>query len=154
MDNGYLPDPTCLPLIPNMISNSTDGITLTASSVNASSQDCFYACDGNDSTRWCDLSTSTSSTAWFKIAFSTSKKVKKMHFMGSGCGTSSTVKLQGSNDNSNFTDLMSRQSDKGTEFLMSKTGSYKYYRVLLEGISHNGTMGITPYIYTLQLYGE
>lgn len=142
-------------LIPTMTSNSMDGITLSASSVNSSSQDCYKACDGDSSSYWADSIFASSSTAWFKVAFSEQKRVKKVHFIGDGGGSASaTVKLQGSNDNSNFTDLTSEIKVSKTEIVVDKIGSYKYYRIYFNNVNHNASIGACPGINVLQLYGN
>ena len=141
-------------LIPTMTNNSMNGITLSASSVNASSQDCYKACDGDSSTTWYDSISASSSTAWFKIAFPEQKRVKKIHFVGGGGSKSATVKLQGSNDNSNFTDLTSAVSAYETEIIVDKIGSYKYYRIYFNNVYHNAATGSAPGISVLQLYGN
>lgn len=141
-------------LIPTMTSNSMDGITLSASSVNTSSQDCYKACDGDPSTVWYDSTTASGSTAWFKVAFSEQKRVKKMHFVGSGGSDSATVKLQGSNDNSNFTDLTSEINVSETDIVVDKIGSYKYYRIYFNNVYHNASIGAAAGINVLQLYGN
>ena len=123
-------------LIPTMTNNSMNGITLSASSVNVSSQDCYKACDGDSSTSWHDSISASGSTAWFKIAFSEQKRVKKIYFVGGG-GNSATVKLQGSNDNSNFTDLTSEINVSETDIVVDKIGSYKYYRIYFNNVYHN-----------------
>ena len=140
-------------LIPTMTNNSMNGITLSASSVNVSSQDCYKACDGDSSTSWYDSTSASGSTAWFKIAFSEQKRVKKIYFVGGG-GNSATVKLQGSNDNSNFMDLTSEISVSETEIIVDKIGSYKYYRIYFNNVYHSAAIGSAAYIAVLQLYGN
>lgn len=150
IDNGYLPDVNNFPLLPTMTSNTSGNIVLSAISYNSDTL-IYYACDGNTNTRW--TANVTSTPVWWKVDFGNSYIVKRVEITFNSYATSTTFKIQGSNDNSTWTDLSS-EITVGAEkeiITLNNNSSYRYYRVY---ISAQTTSGATKkgHIQEIQFY--
>lgn len=109
-----------------------DGTKLTASSADRGDQDfAYFACDGNMGTTW--ESASSTFTSWIKLEFPEAVKITKMKTRVSASSTSyfSNAKIQGSNNNSTWTDLytISAYQSSLTQFTLNSPNFYKYYRI-------------------------
>ena len=119
--------------------SSTEGIILSASTSNQvlSSYRLKYAMDGNGSNTNCWNSVAASATGayteWIKIKMANPIKITKM-FMRVGAtnlSSSMTATIQGSNNDSTWTDLytISASQTAMTEVVLNNTNYYLYYRI-------------------------
>ena len=96
------------------------------------------ACDNNESTRW--SANSYTYPSWWKydLGSGVSKKVRKLRIHpyaddGNDC-TIKDFKLQGSNDDSNWTDIYIGQHDNtgnSEDYAFENGNSYRYYRIYI-----------------------
>lgn len=142
-------------LIPVMISNSMDGITISASS-SGSNLKPFYAFDNNYSTYW--HPTSNTKNNYIKITFPNGKIVNKMSisFTKSGSVSSRAFILQGSNDDLIWDDLKTiTVSDFSSEIVENITNvkSYTNYRLFSsDALWVSGSYSCS--VKEMQLYGR
>ena len=146
IDNGYLPDPNLIPLIPTMTSNTSPSGVASASSIYGTNYEAFRAFDGNDSTFWSGEQNLTSGQ-WLQYQFANAVIAKKITINNYNA---SSFTLQGSNDGSNFDTLTSGTLSNNTtsSFNFNNTTAYKYYK-----LSNLGTTSTNVAINTIQLYG-
>ena len=154
IDNAYLPDVNCLPLIPTMTSDTTPSGECSASSANTNSNHITYhAFDNNDSTFW--SSAESSIPAWIKYKFPNKvcvRKAKIKPFKDNGGTHCKDFVIQGSNNDSNWTDLYSGTNPKGSTadivVNFANNNKYQYYRCYMPN-SYTNYCALT----SLQLYG-
>jgi hypothetical protein len=121
-----------------------DGVTLTASSINESTPitgnyKASYACDGDGSTQYRSYTSAYNREETMTWTFDTPQKITKMRlYMYIGVGNTlatqySSLKIQGRNNNSSWTDLYSVPITSIWEydetFALENTDYYKYYRI-------------------------
>ena len=152
VDNGYLPDINNIPLIPIMTSNTTPSGVASSSSINSK----FYtylAFDNNDSTFW--SSDKNGVPAWIKYKFPNKVCVRKAKIKpykdGGGTHCKDFV-IQGSNDDSNWTNLYSGTNSNGSNadivVNFANSNKYQYYRCYMPN-----SYTIYCALVSLQLYG-
>lgn len=90
----------------------------------------WKAFDGDDTTAWRTYTYAT--TPWLMVKLPSAVTVKKVKLRCEPSNYSLTTKLQGSNDGSVWTDLLtiSGAVTTKTEYTLTKTGSFSYYRLL------------------------
>lgn len=99
------------------------------------------------------ISDYTSGSAWIKVYFTSPQKITKMNIsMGvSNSGITCRRRIQGSNDNSSWTDLYTETSNstgKLKEYVLTNSNYYSYYRILFDSFSEQGTMGVSQWTVT------
>ena len=153
VDNGYLPDPNLIALIPIMTSNTTPSGVVSA--INADSNyPAYYAFDNNNDTKWWSTS---SSNGWIAYKFPSAKRVTKALLRPTYDGGGARVKnykIQASNDGNNWTTLYTgvcnNSSDEQIVTFKNAT-SYMNYRIfVVDNYVANGGISIK----TVQLYGK
>ena len=128
-----------------------DGTKLTSSGCRSSSYLPTKAFDGSTNSSWGQII--TGSEGWLKIEFPTPQKIThmKIHTYANGTGTF-TMKIQGSNDDSTWTDLYSRSSvcSSLSEIKLSTSlvDFYKFYRMYWKP---NDTNSFTTGVYEWQV---
>ena len=133
--------------VPVMTSNTAPyGTAFANGTSSGSSYPIYYAFDGNDSTAWRYAAT----TVYIGYQFTNPICVKKIHIYAN-YNSSYTVKLQGSNDNSTWTDLLSISIEGPTTIdeAVPNDGYYLYYRLYTTNSSST-----TIQIASLQFYGR
>lgn len=145
------------PLVPKLTSNSGTGVTVSANSVNTSYQAAYKAFDRDDDTPWhCAY---TNGTNWLLIKFTNARILTKCkivsHFNNIG-----SITVLGSNDNSNWTTLVSNFTQAYTNGVnktitktISNTNSFKYVKLQLNNCTSDKTNGMCAGIRTFQVYG-
>lgn len=117
-----------------------DGVTLTCDSVySTSSYYLYYACDGETGTQYRGENSEYNAYRHIKWIFDTPKKITKMYvYIGTQTSNYMTsdyvsITIQGSNNDSTWTDLFSVPISKVDEYKqeieLSNTDYYKYYRI-------------------------
>ena len=153
VDNGYLPDPNLIALIPTMTSNTTPSGVVSA--INADSNyPAYYAFDNNNDTAWWSKSTSN---GWIAYKFPSAKCVTKALLIPTYDGGGARVKnykIQASNDGNNwitlYTGVCNNLSDEQIVTFKNAT-SYTNYRIfVVDNYVANGGISIK----TVQLYGK
>lgn len=147
IDNGYLPDPNLIALIPTMTSNTApSGVASASTEYAGGGFNAFQAFDGKDSTFWSGEQNLTSGQ-WLQYQFANAVIAKKITINNYNA---SSFTLQASNDGSSFTTLVSGTlSDNTTStFNFNNTKAYKYYR-----LANLSTKSTNVAINTIQLYG-
>jgi hypothetical protein len=108
-----------------------EDIKLTGNGTNSSvSNSISYAVDGDLSTYWLDNGNNVNQ--WLELEFPNAIKITKMKtYIGRTLNNFTDVKIQGSNDNSIWTDLyvLTTFQTALTEITLSNTDYYKYYRI-------------------------
>ena len=125
---GWAGDPTVK--VPTMTSNTTPSGEAFASSTYSSSYPAYYAFDGNNTTFW---SSQSSGDQYVGYKFTSAVNINKLYmYPNLNSGTDYEFKLQGSNDNSTWTDLKTFEIDglTPTYIDVNSNNSYMYYRVL------------------------
>ena len=154
IDNAYLPDVKALPLIPTMTSDTAPSGVASASSVNTvSNHIAYHAFDNDDSTLW--SSAQNHIPAWIKYKFPSKvcvRKAKIKPFKDNGGTHCKDFVIQGSNDDSNWTDLYSGTNPNGSTadivVNFANSNKYQYYRCYMAN-SYTSYCALA----TLQLYG-
>lgn len=141
------------PLVPLLTSNTGEGVTVSASTENTTSQKAYHAFDNIDTTGWYSK---YQSTCWLIVKFNQPKIATKFSILVvPGVNGTGTYKIQGSNDGSTFVDLLA--SFKYTSTLQTfeavDKNPYMYYRVYITGATANDNAGVTPGVKTFQIYG-
>lgn len=160
IDNGYLPDPDMVALIPVMTSNTTpSGVASAISERSDYSQPAYYAFRGlydntTNSECWqADDSAGTShNNLWLMYKFPEAHVVKKFRIRFV-YATSVNFKIQGSNDGTTFTDLGTFNTVDGTKTLQN-TNSYLYYRLYIVSQTMSSPNVHGGCVRDLQLYGK
>lgn len=126
IDRGYLPDVKNAPLIPIMTSNTEPSGVASASSIFNTVYDAYMAYSSNTEKGWCP---NVNTDSWLMYEFENPVSVSKGYFKNTG-PTSISFILQGSNNGSQFTDIVTvsvaSNSENTTPF--DTTQPYKYYR--------------------------
>ncbi|MBO5208478.1 MAG: discoidin domain-containing protein [Lachnospiraceae bacterium] len=163
VDNGYLPDVNLVALIPLMTSNSytysgTEYVngTYVASAISEySGRSAYKAFNGSatnaDTNIW--TSNSQSPPIWLQIELPSAVSVKKAKIKTYSVIASTTCKLQGSNDGTNFTDISSTEQYTTNDFeIATNTNTkYKYFRLYISAqVQTEGTY--KGDVVNLQLY--
>lgn len=143
-------------LIPILSSDSGYGVTVSASSKYSDQFAAYKAFDGLDNTIW-GANEGASLPHWLLIKFTEPVIVSKFDILFETYITSCKFKLQGSNDNSVYTDLTPEISPDSfgilqTFELENVTEKYTYYRLYIT--SQSCTVSVFGRICTLQLYGS
>ena len=129
VDNGYLPDIVNSALIPKMTSNTAPSGEVEASTYYDKSYP-YKAFDGSTSTSW--ASNNVGAGSWIYYKFTTPKIAKKISIYCIGDNSPKTFKIQGSNDNSNWTDISDILTilRSGDEYfnINPNEDAYLYYR--------------------------
>lgn len=127
---------------------TSGGYLIEGNSVMNSSTGTSKAFDGDDSTYW---DTGYTGGAQVVITFSTPIVIKKIKLRISHGGAldNFTFTFAASNDKSNWTTLYNGTSKPTTltEFTLTTTGEYKYYRLL----TNNGGASIQTYVYNFSI---
>lgn len=126
-------------IIPTMTSNTAPSPNIASASSEYTNPNYYAwaAFDGSESTRW-DNNDQTSNGAWIKFNFGSGNTytVTKLRFLPLlNCGPNS-FKLQGSNNDSDWTDIYSgntTSSETWKEFTFSNSTAYRYYRLYYNG---------------------
>lgn len=138
--------------IPTMTSNTTPSGVASASST-YSGYDPYKAFDGNNATAWA-TSASARPGDWIRYQFADDGIVANRVYVNlSSYGTSTIVKLQGSNDGSNWTDLTDinvNASSFEKVDVFANTTKYKYYRLY----TYSGSASYSANVSTLQVNGR
>ncbi|WP_051263153.1 discoidin domain-containing protein [Tuberibacillus calidus] len=127
--------------IPKMTGNTTDGVTVSASSVyqNSSNYAAFKAFDGNASTYW---TPNVNNAGWLQIDFGKQKIIKQYGFkIGSFNYSPKDFTFQGSNDGVNW-DIL--DSESITDWVAGETRNweiedpkpYRYYKLDITSVNH------------------
>ena len=142
-------------LVPTMTSDTAPSGVASASSVNAVSNHIVYhAFDNNDSTFW--SSAESSIPAWIKYKFPNKvcvRKAKIKPFKDNGGTHCKDFVIQGSNDDSNWTDLYSGTNPNGSNadivVNFANSNKYQYYRCYMPN-SYTNYCALT----SLQFYSD
>ena len=154
IENGYLPDPNLVALIPTMTSNTTPYGEASASSEDSSSHAAWKAFNGNykSETNYWETASSTSN-GWLQYKFVNPVRVRRL-FLYLNCASWGTGQvsdlnfiLQASNDGSNFIDLSEELTavyDTTNKLInysanIDNDNYYSYYRVYAK--PHIGVVG-------------
>ncbi len=153
VDNEYLPDINILPLIPTMTSNTAPSGVASASSVFDSETYAYKAFDNDHSTTW--HSVENGIPAWVKYKFPSKvcvRKAKIKPFVSSVGTYCRDFVIQGSNDDSNWTNLYSGTNPNGSNadivVNFANSNKYQYYRCYMPN-SYTRFCALV----SLQLYG-
>lgn len=147
------------PLIPTMTSNTTPSGVVSASSVYSNTYAPYKAFDGNLATGWYCAWLNTGN--WLSYQFPNPVKANRVsiYIVDSGVYTTTfTVKIQASNDGSNWTDvsgdLVVEKTKTTSYFDLSTSAKYLYYRVYI--VNGSSTAGYSNAIegINVQLYGR
>lgn len=110
-------------------------VSYNASNTFVSANDGSFLVDGS----FADVHSFTGSqtAAWLKFQFAQAKVVNGIKWYQSASGAQGTWKMQGSNDDSTYTDLGSsftlNGTTTGTEFLFTNNTAYKFYKLAQTG---------------------
>lgn len=124
------PIPTSWAQITETISYQNNGYIVNSAAQNTGNQT-YLAFDGKIDTYW---GIEIQSSAWISIELPEALTISKMKLRleATGTGASGYI-IQGSNDNSSWTDLYTNSGTSMpntlTEIALTATGSYKYYRI-------------------------
>lgn len=149
-------------LIPVMTSNTTPSGVASASGEAYGDYKAYLAFNGTNSAVedcWAVVATTNQ---WLQYKFPTAKTVTKIVMTNRNCdnpsliGSPKSFKLQGSNDGTTWTDIQSftntnNDSNATTEYNVTNTKSYLYYRLYVNNII--GSYTLTT-IGKLQYYGH
>lgn len=140
--------------VPVMTSNTTP--SGTASAINQYSNDyaAWKAFDGNDSSAW--LSSAGSSTSYSNLyvgyTFTEAKIIRSYYVKFKSEVTACTYKLQGSNDDTNWTDIGSTSTKlDGLNYVVNDT-AYTSYRLFIVSQTTSSTSYNGGRVTTLQFY--
>jgi F5/8 type C domain len=134
-------------LIPPMTSNTSESITVSASSIYSTSWDVWKAFDGNLlGYSW--MANTTGGNQWIKIDFGVNneKTISKINIAPRENSTEmspSTFNIEGSNDNSTWTvihsvvDYTNWISGHFSTFIFNNQNSYRYYRINIISLVDN-----------------
>lgn len=157
IDNGYLPDLKGMALIPVMTSNTKpSGVASAISERNTAPA--YYAFrnlydNTSSSEGWGanDSKGTNHSNLWLMYKFPKAVTVKKfrIYFVYTA---NVNYKIQGSNNGSEFTDLGTFTTVRGTE-LLQNTNSYLYYRLFITSQTCSTANVTGGNVRDLQLYG-
>lgn len=145
------------PLVPKLSSNSGTGVTVSANSTNTNWQAAWKAFDNDGDSHWaCKYTTGTN---WLLINFTTARQItkavvrSKFHNIGK-------VSILGSNDNSNWTTLVSSFTPSSSTTTIrnvtksvTNTNSFKYFKLKLDNCTADAKNGMCATIMTFQVYG-
>ena len=125
--------------------NNDETIRLYVSSEYSASYKANLACDGDISTRW--QSYENAVNEYLKLYFTTAVKITKMKIHITASISSSYLsswKIQGSNDDSTWTDLYTATSETSdlTEITLSNANYYNYYRIYITKSASNRTVRV------------
>ncbi len=146
--------------IPVMTAATTSGVTMSASSTSGA-QNAWLAADGNAATYW--RPTDSSLPAWLKIDFGLGNTKTIYSYSvaipsgGDNTQTPLEFYLQGSNDDSAWTDLSHFDGDPGQEYdqqlgWVETPAAYRYYRFYI--IKNQGFAADQVRIGDIQLYAS
>ena len=166
IENGYLPDPKIMPLIPVMTSNTTPKGVASASSIYNENFNAWCAFRNSDDLssvnepykRWNSANTAGNGE-WLKYEFENpvtcrSFKICPLYF--NGASYLKSYKLQGSNNDSNWDDLYSETLENvatNKQVTITNNTAYKYYRLLATSNSYDSSVGCISII-NFQLYAK
>ena len=139
--------------VPTMTSNTTPSGVVSASSESTSGYEGYKAFDGNDSTYWIGGNSTTGNYQWLKYDFGRNVTIYSNYIKVRT--NDIKAKIQGSNDNSNWTDINSLKTysaETGTSDVATSPASYRYYRVY--GYVNTSQSGKAFTLYTAQFYGR
>lgn len=167
VDNGYLPDVNSLPLIPAMTSATAPSGEASASGY-SNNKPAYYAFDNKDDTNWLTAVNTVASSTWLQYKFASAKSAKKAVIKACVAQMTCVVKIQGSNDGTNWKDISNNVEFEQTtttsatyitkEFTIKINDStaYKYFRLQFvssstQYIANNAYQQCS--IVSMQLYG-
>lgn len=116
----------------------------TSSNPAATSYPIENAFDGNEDTQWVS---DANRTHWLAFSMPTKIKVKKIKVkIGISGGVTASIKLQGSNDGTNWVELKSgiTASNVSEEYSLSATGEYTMYRLYC-ALSSSGAFYVSEF---------
>ena len=168
VDNGYLPDINSLPLIPTMTSATAPSGEASASGY-SNNKPAYYAFDNKDDTNWLTAVNTVASSTWLQYKFASAKSAKKAVIKACVAQMTCVVKIQGSNDGTNWKDISNNVEFEQTtttsatyitkEFTIKINDStaYKYFRLQFvssstQYIANNAYQQCS--IVSMQLYGK
>lgn len=133
-------------LVPVMTSNTTPEGVASCSSYyqNNDSYNAWRAFDDGYSTGWLPANSDSFGSAYCQYEFVNPVRVNKLGLRMCDNTATYTYKLQGSNDGSTFTDLLTNIQVHGTSFdysIVSNTTKYKYYRLVYMAGTHGINAG-------------
>ena len=125
--------------------STSDGYELTSSSTLNINYSPTKALDGSSSTIWRPASGTMED--WLKIKFPAAKAITAMRLNARWVGTpGNTIKIQGSNDDSAWTDLFTHQPGDSVDVFTNNT-AFLYYRILFT----KNVSSTSVYIYDLEI---
>lgn len=152
--------------VPTMTSNTTPSGVASASSVFSGTGNeyaPYKAFDKNTSTRWLSTTVSASTVSYIQYMFTNPVVINKVSvqfdtWITGSISTISKLKIKGSNDGSNFTDVaVLSLSAKKQDFVIQNNIAYNYIRLEITGYNAISTSQSVPSnvsIDELQFYGR
>lgn len=129
---------------------TSGGYTVSANT-SADNEVTWNAFDGNDVTAWRTSGAALSGSQWIMVQLPSAVTVKKVKLRYEHNNYLLTTTVQGSNDGTSWTDLLtiSGAVTTKTEYTLSKTGAFSYYRL---AFSINGSALVYCYAFEISEY--
>lgn len=131
---------------PKFLATTQDGYEISASSENGVGRSVIFAFDKDNDTYWLS-ETGKQSGSWLKIKLPTPAVFTGVHLrppFDNYTRAPSIFKIQGSNDDVNWTDLAYEltewTSSESKFFYFQNETAYQFYRILIESVQNNGTL--------------
>jgi hypothetical protein len=143
--------------LPPLISANQDGYEISANSEADSGHVALNAFDGNDDTKWATAS-GDQNNSWLKIKLPEATAFSAAYLQARSDGyyyqAPSAFKIQGSDDDANWTDLAheaaSWNQKEGKIFYWQNETPYLYYRLLIETVQNGNNAGLAKFSLGIQ----